>query len=158
MQLERNMIGINEDRKQKLRSTLEQEEIQLQKDSRKRVTTADFESLVVIGRGAFGEVRLVRSRSNSSMVETSTGNRIFAMKSMKKELMVMKNQVGHLKAERDVLATADDDNRWLTVLHSSFQDETYLYMIMEFLPGGDLMVRLVIVMILLFYFVFFFLF
>lgn len=139
MQLERNMIGINEDRKQKLRSTLEQEEIQLQKDSRKRVTTADFESLVVIGRGAFGEVRLVRSRSNSSMVETSTGNRIFAMKSMKKELMVMKNQVGHLKAERDVLATADDDNRWLTVLHSSFQDETYLYMIMEFLPGGDLM-------------------
>jgi len=86
MQLERNMIGINEDRKQKLRSTLEQEEIQLQKDSRKRVTTADFESLVVIGRGAFGEVRLTRSRSNSSMVETSTGNRIFAMKSMKKRI------------------------------------------------------------------------
>jgi len=139
MQLERNMIGLNEDRKQKLRSTLEQEEIQLQKESRKRVTTADFESLVVIGRGAFGEVRLVRSRPNSSMVETSTGNRIFAMKSMKKELMVMKNQVGHLKAERDVLATADDNNRWLTVLHSSFQDDTYLYMIMEYMPGGDLM-------------------
>jgi len=139
MQLERNMIGLNEDRKHNLRSTLEQEEIQLQKESRKRVTTADFESLVVIGRGAFGEVRLVRSHDNSSMVEVGSGNRIFAMKSMKKELMVMKNQVGHLKAERDVLATADDNNRWLTLLHSSFQDDTYLYMIMEYMPGGDLM-------------------
>jgi len=139
MQLERNMIGLNEDRKHKLRSTLEQEEIQLQKESRKRITTADFESLVVIGRGAFGEVRLVRSQINSSMAETASGNRLFAMKSMKKDLMVMKNQVGHLKAEREVLATADDNNRWLTVLHSSFQDDTYLYMIMEFMTGGDLM-------------------
>jgi serine/threonine protein kinase len=58
---------------------------------------------------------------------------------MKKEMMVLKNQVGHVKAERDVLATADDNNRWITVLHYSFQDETHLYMVMEFLPGGDLM-------------------
>mmetsp|Transcript_31815 Transcript_31815/g.38980 ORF Transcript_31815/g.38980 Transcript_31815/m.38980 type:complete len:433 (-) Transcript_31815:293-1591(-) len=58
---------------------------------------------------------------------------------MKKEMMVMKNQVSHVKAERDVLATADDNNRWLTVLHYSFQDETHLYMVMEFMPGGDLM-------------------
>eukprot|EP00957_Ditylum_brightwellii_P152078 11579214-Ditylum_brightwellii.AAC.1 len=54
-------------------------------------------------------------------------------------MMVMKNQVGHVKAERDVLATADEKNRWLTVLHYSFQDQTHLYMVMEFMPGGDLM-------------------
>lgn len=53
--------------------------------------------------------------------------------------MVMKNQVGHVRAERDALAAADDENRWLTLLHYSFHDEQNLYMVMEFLPGGDLM-------------------
>ena len=58
---------------------------------------------------------------------------------LQKEMIVVKNQVGHVRAERDVLATAEDDNRWLTVLHYSFSDETHLYMVMEYLPGGDLM-------------------
>jgi serine/threonine protein kinase len=58
---------------------------------------------------------------------------------MKKEMMVIKNQVGHVKAERDALAKAEANNRWLTSLHYSFTDETHLYMVMEFLPGGDLM-------------------
>merc|ERR1719276_217160 len=53
--------------------------------------------------------------------------------------MVVKNQVGHVKAEREALSKADDNNRWLTVLHYSFQDESHLYMVMEFMPGGDLM-------------------
>jgi serine/threonine protein kinase len=62
---------------------------------------------------------------------------------MKKEMMVVKNQVNHVKAERDALAKADDNNRWLTVLHFSFFDESHLYMVMEFLPGGDLMSLLI---------------
>lgn len=138
MQLERQMIGLPEDRKKHLRNRLEHEETQLSKESRKKVTTADFESLAVVGRGAFGEVRLVRRRPSTNRNDPQN-NRIYALKSMKKEMMVIKNQVGHVKAERDVLATADDNNRWLTVLHYSFQDETHLYMVMEFMPGGDLM-------------------
>jgi len=121
-----------------LRTSLEQEETLISKESRKKVTTSDFEPLAVVGRGAFGEVRLVR-RTPSTNNSDPQNNRIYALKSMKKEMMVMKNQVGHVKAERDVLATADDNNRWLTVLHYSFQDETHLYMVMEFMPGGDLM-------------------
>ncbi len=132
------MIGLPEDRKKHLRNRLEHEETQLSKESRKKVTTADFESLAVVGRGAFGEVRLVRRRPSTNRNDPQN-NRIYALKSMKKEMMVIKNQVGHVKAERDVLATADDNNRWLTVLHYSFQDETHLYMVMEFMPGGDLM-------------------
>jgi serine/threonine protein kinase len=58
---------------------------------------------------------------------------------MKKEMMVLKNQVGHVKAERDALAKADEENPWLTVLNYSFTDDSHLYMVMEFLPGGDLM-------------------
>ena len=147
MQLERRMIGLPEDKKQTLRSVLEQEEQQVSRESRKKITPSDFESLAVIGRGAFGEVRLVRRRGKPDGTGGGGGpndpagpsGRIYALKSMKKEMMVLKNQVGHVRAERDILATADADNRWLTVLYYSFQDETHLYMVMEYMPGGDLM-------------------
>lgn len=68
---------------------------------------------------------------------------IYALKSMKKEMMVVKNQVGHVRAEREALAKADGDSRWLTALHYSFVDNTHLYMVMSFLPGGDLMSLLI---------------
>uniref|UniRef100_A0A7S1TZ34 non-specific serine/threonine protein kinase n=1 Tax=Phaeomonas parva TaxID=124430 RepID=A0A7S1TZ34_9STRA len=100
-------------------------------ESRRRLTTEAFTSLVVIGRGAFGEVRLVRKKDTK---------KIFALKSMIKEAMVVKNQVSHVIAERDVLAEAD--NPWIVRLQYSFQDDTHLYMVMEFLPGGDLMTLL----------------
>lgn len=138
MQLEKKMIGFPEEKKKEIRQKLEHEEVQISKESRKKITTADFESLGIIGRGAFGEVRLVR-RKPTSKKDDKGSNKIYAMKSMKKEMMVVKNQVGHVKAERDVLATADESNKWLTVLHYSFTDETHLYMVMEYLAGGDLM-------------------
>jgi serine/threonine protein kinase len=140
MQLERQMIGLPEERKQTLRRVLEHEEMLIQKENRKTITPADFESLAVIGRGAFGEVRLVRRKGKH---DDPLAGQIFALKSMKKEMMVVKNQVNHVKAERDALAKADDNNRWLTVLHFSFFDESHLYMVMEFLPGGDLMSLLI---------------
>jgi len=88
----------------------------------------DFEKIKVIGRGAFGEVRVCRKKDI---------NDIYAMKVMKKSEMVKKNQVAHIRAERDVLALAD--NPWVVKLHFSFQDELNLYLVMEFLQGGDLM-------------------
>jgi hypothetical protein len=138
MQLEKQMIQLDipEEKKKILRQNLETEEVQISKEQRKKVTVSEFESLAVIGRGAFGEVRLVRKKklteydNNSS----SSNQKIYALKSMKKEMMVVKNQVGHVKAERDVLAEADDNNRWLTMLHYSFTDETHLYMVMEYMP------------------------
>lgn len=59
------------------------------------------------------------------------------MKQMKKKEMRKKNQIAHIKAERDVLALAD--NEWVVKLAYSFQDRKKLYLIMEFLAGGDLM-------------------
>lgn len=52
-----------------------------------------------------------------------------------------KDQLAHVKAERDVLAEADSP--WVVQLYFSFQDPQYLYLIMEFLPGGDLMTMLI---------------
>ena len=179
--LEKKMAQNNMDEatKRSLRGALEREEGVIAMERRKKMTNGDFDSLAVIGRGAFGEVRLVRTEGGSASAQ------IYALKSMKKEMMVVKNQVrecccvpawaslsvdfspssrslasltmcappsrsfiyyytqvGHVRAERDVLAEASTDNRWLTVLHYSFQDETNLYMVMEYMPGGDLMTLL----------------
>jgi len=97
-------------------------------EQKRRLTTNDFEPLAVIGRGAFGEVRLCKKKDD---------NEIYAVKSMIKDNMVLKNQVSHVQAERDVMAIAD--NVWMVRLFYTFQDEVNLYMVMEFLPGGDLM-------------------
>ena len=59
---------------------------------------------------------------------------------MKKQEMIYKNQVAHVRAERDILALAQ--NPWIVELHCSFQDENFLYLVMEFLQGGDLMTLL----------------
>jgi serine/threonine protein kinase len=140
MVLERQIVGLPEPQKQELRRVLEDEELKIQKEARKKLCPGDFESLAVIGRGAFGEVRLVRRKGKKE--DPATGQ-IFALKGMKKEMMVLKNQVHHVKAERDALAQADTANQWLTVLHCSFFDETHLYMAMEYMPGGDLMSLLI---------------
>eukprot|EP00937_MAST-01D_sp_MAST-1D-sp2_P000099 g99.t1 len=115
----------------KWRQELRSQELNNMRMQRKRLTTADFESLCTIGKGAFGEVRLVRKND---------GGDTYAMKSMVKHAMVVKNQVGHVRAEREILALAD--NPWLVTLHFSFQDEHHLYMIMEYCPGGDYMALL----------------
>ncbi len=62
---------------------------------------------------------------------------IFAIKKMRKDEMHKKNQVLHVRAEKDVLSEAN--NKWIVDLIYSFQDDIYLYLVMEYLPGGDLM-------------------
>ncbi len=52
---------------------------------------------------------------------------------------MLKNQVAHVQAERNILANAAPYSDWLVELIYSFQDEHNLYLVMEFLPGGDLM-------------------
>lgn len=56
---------------------------------------------------------------------------VVAIKKMKKTEMIYKNQVAHVRAERDILALAKND--WIVELKCSFQDEKYLYLVMEFL-------------------------
>lgn len=103
------------------------EEMQECRRRRQKVSKRNFESLSVIGRGAFGEVRLCR--------EIKTG-RVVAIKCLKKAEMIKKNQQNHLRDERNVLADGSD---WIVKLLYSFQDQAHLYLVMEFLGGGDLM-------------------
>eukprot|EP00826_Nyctotherus_ovalis_P031688 TRINITY_DN2538_c0_g7_i1.p3 TRINITY_DN2538_c0_g7~~TRINITY_DN2538_c0_g7_i1.p3 ORF type:complete len:121 (-),score=30.99 TRINITY_DN2538_c0_g7_i1:1537-1899(-) len=81
---------------------------------RAKVTIYDFISITIIGKGAFGEVRLVRSKYN---------NQVLAMKKMKKSEMIAKRQVNHVKAEKEVLAKSR--NPWIVELKYSFQVKTF---------------------------------
>lgn len=56
------------------------------------------------------------------------------MKILRKADMLEKEQVAHVRAERDVLVEAD--HQWVVKMYYSFQDPINLYLIMEFLPGG----------------------
>ena len=122
-------------------STIEQDQIKQEvlhreaehhRKKRQKITVFDFEPIKIIGKGAFGEVRVVRLKH--------TGE-IMAMKKLNKTEMIYKNQVQHVKAERDVLTTTN--NPWIVELKYSFQDERCLYLVMEYLGGGDLMTLLI---------------
>ena len=97
------------------------------RQARKKMSITEFEPLTIIGRGAFGEVRVCR--------QISTGD-IVAVKKMRKEDMLNKNQLMHVRTEKEIMTAS---NPWIVKLKYSFQDEFYLYLVMDFLPGGDLM-------------------
>jgi serine/threonine kinase 38 len=78
--------------------------------------------------------------SQVRLVQKIDTGHIYAMKIMRKVDMLEKEQVAHVRAERDVLAEAD--NPWVVKMFYSFQDSTNLYLIMEYLPGGDMMTLL----------------
>ncbi|KAJ3802762.1 kinase-like domain-containing protein [Lentinula aff. detonsa] len=121
-----------EERKQRHLQQLGRKESTFLRLKRTKLGLDDFKTVKVIGKGAFGEVRLVQ--------KTDTG-KIYAMKTLKKDEMLKKDQLAHVRAERDVLA--ESNSHWVVQLFYSFQDFSYLYLIMEFLPGGDLMTMLI---------------
>ena len=87
----------------------------------------DFEIIKPISRGAFGKVYLARKLKT---------NDLFAIKILKKDDMVRKNMVSHVLAERKVLALSR--NPFVVKLFFAFHSREYLYLVMEYLIGGDL--------------------
>ena len=104
----------------------------------------DFEALKVIGKGAFGEVRYLSRKVLNvhlfhlllRLVQKIDTGHIYAMKVLRKREMVEKDQLAHVRAERDILVEAD--HQWVVKMFFSFQDPINLYLVMEFLPGGGL--------------------
>ena len=124
-------VTLSEEEREERRKEHCAKETEFLRLKRSKLGAADFEAIKVIGKGAFGEVRLVQ--------KVDTGH-IYAMKVLRKSEMVSKEQVGHVRAERDALVEAD--HQWVVKMFFSFQDPTNLYLVMEFLPGGDLMTLL----------------
>ncbi|KXT12477.1 hypothetical protein AC579_7362 [Pseudocercospora musae] len=123
---------LSEGRKETKRNTMRKSEANFLRFLRTSEKPQNYNTLKIIGKGAFGEVRLVQRKHDG---------KIYALKSLIKQEMHKKDQLAHVRAERDILANADSP--WLVKLHTSFQDGTFLYMLMEFLPGGDLMTMLI---------------
>lgn len=91
-----------------------------------RMNPEDFNLIKVIGRGAFGEVQLVRHKST---------NNVYAMKRLSKFEMIKRPDSAFFWEERYIMAHANSE--WIVQLHYAFQDSKYLYMVMEYMPGGD---------------------
>ena len=101
---------LSESQRQEKRMQHAQKETEFLRLKRSRLGVEDFEALKVIGRGAFGEVRLVQKKD--------TGH-VYAMKVLRKADMLEKEQVAHVRAERDVLVEAD--HQWVVKMYYSFQ-------------------------------------
>jgi serine/threonine protein kinase len=98
---------------------------------KKKVTKEDFELLTVIGKGSFGKVMQVKKRD--------TGE-IFAMKVLRKEAIRARKQVAHTKAEKSILQKIQ--HPFIVTLHYAFQTDDKLYMILDYINGGELFFHL----------------
>uniref|UniRef100_A0A673MER5 Serine/threonine-protein kinase MRCK alpha n=1 Tax=Sinocyclocheilus rhinocerous TaxID=307959 RepID=A0A673MER5_9TELE len=96
-----------------------------------RLHKEDFEILKVIGRGAFGEVAVVKVKNT---------DKVFAMKILNKWEMLKRAETACFREERDMLVNGD--SQWITTLHYAFQDENNLYLVMDYYVGGDLLTLL----------------
>ncbi|DAA25952.1 TPA: ribosomal protein S6 kinase, 90kDa, polypeptide 2 isoform 2 [Bos taurus] len=94
---------------------------------------SQFELLKVLGQGSYGKVFLVRK------VKGSDAGQLYAMKVLKKATLKVRDRV-RSKMERDILAEVN--HPFIVKLHYAFQTEGKLYLILDFLRGGDLFTRL----------------
>ena len=93
--------------------------------SEEKVTLRDFLLKKVLGRGSFGKVMLVRKKDNQ---------KYYAMKILKKESVIARNQVEHTKAERKILQQLQ--HPFLMTLRYAFQSSAKLYLVLDFYFKG----------------------
>ncbi|KAK1236322.1 hypothetical protein PQX77_000438 [Marasmius sp. AFHP31] len=135
--MERDMdeMQLSLTRREELRERWRQNETDYLRDRRRKVDASAFTILKTIGHGAFGVVSLVKEQSTGSL---------YAMKQLRKADMLRKGQEGHVRAERDILKSASlvssiGGAEWIVKLYYSFQDRDNLYLVLEYMGGGDLL-------------------
>lgn len=106
----------------------QEQEVQPQiRQTKGKYSLGDFEILRTLGTGSFGRVHLVQSKHNQ---------RFYAVKVLKKQQVVKMKQVEHTNDERKMLQEVK--HPFLITLWGTFQDSKNLYMVMDFVEGGEL--------------------
>lgn len=105
-------------------------QVKFQKTDKKTYGPEDFQILKLIGKGTFGQVFQVRKRDTQ---------RIYAMKVLSKRVIVQKKEVAHTLGERNILVrTAMADSTFIVGLKFSFQTPSDLYLVTDYMSGGEL--------------------
>mmetsp|Transcript_50540 Transcript_50540/g.130262 ORF Transcript_50540/g.130262 Transcript_50540/m.130262 type:complete len:209 (-) Transcript_50540:1377-2003(-) len=95
--------------------------------SEPNLSIEDFQLLKVLGDGGYGRVFLAKRKETEE---------IFAIKIMRKKMLMRKDRIRHVKSEREVLESVD--HPFIIRLRHAFQTSSKLYLVMDFIPGGDL--------------------
>ncbi|MCJ1256078.1 hypothetical protein MMC24_003898 [Lignoscripta atroalba] len=93
---------------------------------RTRLRQGDFQILTQVGQGGYGQVFLASKKDTKE---------VCALKVMSKKLLFKLDEIRHILTERDILTAAKSE--WLVKLLYAFQDDTSIYLAMEYVPGGD---------------------
>ena len=101
------------------------------KDFKSKITLNDFQMIKMLGKGAFGKVLLVYNEELK---------KYFAMKTLKKDYIKKYQQTKHIKEERKILEKIDYP--FINKLYYAFQNDKKLYMITEYMPGGEMFYHL----------------
>ncbi|KAL5722441.1 non-specific serine/threonine protein kinase [Ranunculus cassubicifolius] len=110
-----------------------------EKQVEKKLGPGDFEILRVVGIGAFGKVFQVRRKEGLDDGGLRDDG-IYAMKVMRKDVIIKKNHVDYMRAERDILTKVV--HPFIVQLQCSFQTKSKLYLILDFINGGHLFYHL----------------
>lgn len=119
------------DHEEEAEAKSQHDEVEQLIDSNEKLTVDHFDLLKVLGRGSFGKVMQVRKKDNG---------KIYAMKILKKNMIVARQQVEHTISERKILAAMQ--HPFLMGLRYAFQTKTKLYLVMDFYRGGELFFHL----------------
>lgn len=94
----------------------------------------DFKVVRTLGTGTFARVCLVRPATAS---EDQENNQVFALKILRKTEVIKLKQIDHVRHEREILADVAG-HPFITRLIASFSDRDSLYMVLDYVPGGEL--------------------
>ena len=105
-------------------------EMRFETTDKRQVGPDDFQILKLIGKGTFGQVYQVKKKDTQ---------RIYAMKVLSKKVIIQKKEVAHTLGERNILVrTAMTASPFIVGLKFSFQTPTDLYLVTDYMSGGEL--------------------